>query len=62
MLKMTVIVVITALLSFGAGVLTGTGVRAVGAPTLSATTISPSELQLRIKPGELAVQQVDNYN
>jgi hypothetical protein len=62
MLKMTVIIAMTALLSFGAGIWAGTGVRATGAPSPAVTTISPSELHLRIKPGDLEVQHVDNYN
>ena len=62
MLKIAVAVVITAVLGFAAGVWAGPTVRAISAAPQSASTISPTELQLKIRPGELAVTHVDNYN
>jgi hypothetical protein len=62
MLKMTVVVATTAILAFGVGVWTGTSVRAISTPAPAAATISPTELQLKIKPTELEVLQIDNYN
>jgi hypothetical protein len=62
MLKMTVIVAATALLAFGVGVWAGPTVRAIGAAPTTVSTISPSELHLRIEPEQLGSTQIDNYN
>jgi len=62
MLKMTIVIATTAFLAFGVGVWTGSRVHAVGAVPPAAVTISPTELHLKIKPSELEVLQVDNYN
>ncbi len=61
MLKVIIIVAATAVLAFGAGVWTKSTVVADGA-TPAVSTISPADLHLRVKPEELPVLVVDNYN
>jgi hypothetical protein len=62
MLKIVLIVVVTALLAFAAGVWTKSTVLATGTATLGPATLSPSEMQLRVNPQDLPIQRVDNYN
>ena len=62
MAKMTVVVTAMALLAFGLGVWTKSSVFATAATTPAVSTISPAELHLRVKPEELPVLVVDNYN
>jgi hypothetical protein len=60
--KIVLIVVVTALLAFAAGVWTKSTVLATGAATPGAATLSPSEMHLRVKPQDLPIQRVDDYN
>jgi hypothetical protein len=62
MLKIVLIVVVTALLAFAAGVWTKSTVLATGAATPGAATLSPSEMHLRVNPQDLPIQRVDDYN
>jgi hypothetical protein len=62
MLKMILIVVVTALLAFAAGVWTKSTVLATGAATSDPATLSPSEMHLRVNPQDLPIQRVDDYN
>ena len=60
--KTVLIVVVTALLAFAAGVWTKSTVLATGAATPGAATLSPSEMHLRVNPQDLPIQRVDDYN
>jgi hypothetical protein len=62
MLKMILIVVVIAVLAFAAGIWTKSTVLATGAATPGASTLSPSDMHLRVNPQDLPMQQVDNYN
>jgi hypothetical protein len=62
MLKIVLVVVVTALLAFAAGVWTKSTVLATGAATPGAATLSPSEMHLRVNPQDLPIQRVDDYN
>jgi hypothetical protein len=62
MLKIVLVVVVTALLAFAAGVWTKSTVLATGAATLGPATLSPSEMHLRVNPQDLPIQRVDDYN
>ena len=61
MLKIASVIAIAAVVGFAAGVWAGPTVRANGAASSAAQTISPTELQLKIAPGALEVTRVDNF-
>jgi hypothetical protein len=62
MLKIVLIVVATAVLAFAAGVWTKSTVLATSAVTPNPSTLSPSEMHLKVNPRDLPIQRVDNYN
>jgi hypothetical protein len=62
MLKMILIAVVIAVLAFAAGVWTKSTVLATGVATPDPSTLSPSDMHLRVNPQDLPVQRVDNYN
>ena len=59
MLKMTLIVVATALVAFMAGVWTKSTVLATGTRSAVAS-VSPYELHLKVRPGDLPAQAIDS--
>jgi hypothetical protein len=61
MVKMILIGVATALPTFAAGVWTKSTVLATSA-LVPTSTISPSEMHLKMNPSDLPVQYVDAYN
>lgn len=62
MMRMLGVIGITALLAFGAGVWTESRMLAASVTVQPAATISPRAMHLQVRPNELPVLQVDNYN